>query len=195
MLKLLVPAAAVLTACADPTPVITPRGFPEPLGGAALALLDASAVGAQSPVRHHCGLGLGITEALPDPVDRPDREGEWVELGNPSPEAASLDGWTLTTGRRSLPLDGLSIGAGVRLRLGAEGVRRLRPLQLRNGSGSLALVDPCGLTVDRMTWGATRPLDPGWRVRGRSRFLGGSQGRLGPARSVPGGAVGGCGQT
>ena len=186
-------AACAYAACDGRAPVATPAGFASPLSGRALARVVASAAPSVAP---SCGADVGIAGLLPDPDDVPDRVGEWVELSNPGPSVVALDGWSLTSGRRSLALDGALLEPGGRLRVGRDGHTPLQPIQLSNRGGTLTLRDPCGVVIDTVTWRRGVNSRPGWRVRGRPWLPAAPTNQQeGPARSLPGGAIGGCGQT
>ncbi len=138
-----------------------------------------------------CHADVRIAAALIDPVDRRDRDGEWVRLVNLEPVPVELRDWELRRGRRRLHLDDVVLDAGAALRLGADSTHPLRPLQLGNAGGELWLYDPCGRPRSRLAWGGLDDpeVPPGVVLEAPTLR------RLGPTRSVTGGAVGGCGQT
>ncbi|MCB9728484.1 MAG: hypothetical protein H6744_03890 [Deltaproteobacteria bacterium] len=135
-----------------------------------------------------CTDEVRLASALPDPVHRPDREGEWLELRSDAPVPLWLDGWTLRSGRARLALDGLAIGPGASLCLDSAGPGTGR-VQLRNHDGSVALVDPCGVTRSSLRWAEARP---GVVIRADPPWPGDA---VVPARRALGGDGGGCGQT
>ncbi|PKN58714.1 MAG: hypothetical protein CVU56_04560 [Deltaproteobacteria bacterium HGW-Deltaproteobacteria-14] len=137
-----------------------------------------------------CGADVAIRDALVDPDAVPDRDGEEVTLVNRGAAPIELTAWRLSCGRRRLDLPAWPLGPGEAITLGGDGPLTLRPLRLANAGGELVLTDPCGVVRARLTWGGACPRPPpGWRVEAP-----GHKG-IGPARSLTGGADGGCGQT
>lgn len=136
-----------------------------------------------------CGADVVLAEALVDPTDGPDRDGEWVRILHRGPEPIPLDGWVLERGRRRLRLGTIVVDGAVTL--GGGGLNGdLGPIRLPNRAGELILYDPCGEPRARLAWGGSCPRVPaGWTVVAPGLE------REGPARSVTGGALGGCGQT
>lgn len=177
------------TACSpSPHAVPLPPGTYHPIapggGVASLRHLERLAPAA------NCGEPLRLLALLPDPVDLPDRQGEWLELGNEGPEAVALDDWHLSDGRRRRALDDLIIEAHATLRVGGPtGALPLWPVRLTNGGGRVTLLDPCGLEVSSIAWGrpACPKPPPGWRVEAIGAPAGAE-----PGRSI---RCGGCGQT
>lgn len=118
-----------------------------------------------------CGAEVRLTAALVDPRDRPDREGEWVELQSLHPDDLSLYDWTLELGRRRLDLPQTVLEPGQRLRIGASEAVASRPdatlgaLRLTNLRGALRLRDPCGLEISRLEWGRDGPAPAGEVLR------------------------------
>lgn len=179
----------------DPPPIAVPDDLPPPLwpGSGLAALLHPPGAGAAPD----CGAAVRLDAALPDPSDLPDRQGEWVRLAVEEPVPLVLDGWSLASGRRRLRLDGTVVTSGEPVLVGGpEGALGLGSLRLRNGDGEVHLVDPCGRVADSLAWGGEdcAPAEPGrpvvavtpWRL---------PDAEIGPARVVPGEALGGCGQT
>lgn len=135
-----------------------------------------------------CGADVLLAEALVDPVEVPDREGEWVRLIHRGPEPISLDGWVLERGNRRVRLGRIVVDDAVIL--GGAPHHGLGAIRLPNRAGALSLYDPCGQLRARLAWGGSCPrVPPGWTVVAPDHE------REGPARSVTGGALGGCGQT
>lgn len=137
-----------------------------------------------------CGADVAIRDALVDPDALPDREGEEVTLVNRGAAPIELAAWRLSCGRRHLDLPAWPLEPGEAVTLGGDGPLALRPLRLANAGGELVLTDPCGIVRARLSWGGACPRPPpGWRVDAPGHK------ELGPARSLTGGADGGCGQT
>ncbi len=91
---------------------------------------------------------LVINELQPNPSGS-DRGNEWVEIYNPTAIDTPLDGWTLQDHRgRIHDLAGLVAPA-----FGYIVVTLGGSLQLVNGGGDLALVDPDAATIDRVRYG------------------------------------------
>ncbi len=181
--------AFALSACRPaPPPLQTPPGLGETLiPGPGLAALRRPPPRPDDAV---CTGELRLAAAMPDPVLVPDRDGEWLEIHSDAPVPLALDGWTLTSGRSRLALDGHSVAPGSAFCVGgARADVATGRIRLRNNDGAVALVDPCGVTRSTMRWRRAPPggvvrAPPPWAVRGD-----------GPARSEPSGTVGGCGQT
>ncbi len=151
-----------------------------------------------------CGAPLRLVAALPDPLDRPDREGEWVALAHASPTPLSLRDWRLTVGRRKHVLPDVVLAPFEVLVLGGPSSPwPIGSLRLANASGTLRLFDPCGGEVDTLRWGsdgcAARPGVPvvGDGPVGARAWAGQvlPWKHEGPTRALADGADGGCGQT
>lgn len=183
MHKTLFAAGLVALSCAAgaPTPPLAPHWRPV---STAAPLPEASPFG--------CGpVGLTIEAALPDPVRSPDREGEWVRLENRGPWAVSLTHWSLESRARTRVFIEGWVPPGGRYQVGGRRADTyLSPLRLTNTTGSVRLVDPCGVVRGELTWHpGCVTVPPGWSVTGPSSP------RDGPRRAVPGWNAGGCGQT
>lgn len=151
---------------------------------------------AARPATVWCGAQVWLSAALPDPADAPDHVAEWIEITNSEPTAVVLTGWSLRAGRRHLSLGETRIGAGdtVRLRAGRRGAASLGSVRLRNTSGVVTLVDPCGAAVAALSWGCPSPA-AGTTVVVIPNGLG--SGARGPVRyeAIGTGGLSGCGQT
>lgn len=163
--------ALVVTACrpeTGPPPAQARLGLQWVVAGSAASLLEEAVRG----VTPQCGAGVRIRAALPDPRHVDDRTGEWIELTHDEVEDIWLGGWRLATGRRSRRIDPRWIRTGEVWRIGG-GPGELWPLRLRNGEGSVRLVDPCGMEVSALRWGkeAGVRITPGQRVVARSPWV------------------------
>ena len=158
---------------------------------ASLAALAAPELRLPTGPAAPCGADIVVADALVDPDDRPDREGEEITLLNREPVALDLDGFVLAAGRRRLVLPSLVVPAGEAVVLGGAADRpTLGTLRLTNRGGSVVLSDPCGVVRSCLRWGGEAPPPaPGWRVHAPG------PNEESPARSVTGGASSGCGQT
>jgi hypothetical protein len=93
-----------------------------------------------------------ISEWLPNPAGA-DAAGEWVELWNSGPAAASLSGWRLTSdSQKFFVLDG-SLAPGARLVVH----RKESKIALRNSDGRLALYDASGHLADKASFTGSAP--------------------------------------
>ena len=108
--------------------------------------------GWQSPRPASCQFELTLMAAMPDSVQTPDRRGEWVSLRNETKKPLDLTHFFLASGRRRLPLDGLTIEAQETIRIGYLGLRSLGPLQLRNRNGCIRLINPCAKEISALGW-------------------------------------------
>lgn len=171
-----------------PPPLPSPPGLPEPLlPGRGLAVLRPLPA---RPPALECTGEVRLAAAMPDPVRVPDREGEWLEIHTDAPVPLSLDGWALEAGRSRLVLEGAVVSPGEALCIGGPSAEVAKGrLRLRNSDGAVSLVDPCGVTRSTLTWDRARP---GGVVRASPPWAGRA---AGPARRLPGGTSGGCGQT
>lgn len=172
---------------AAPAPAFDPHEIPE--------LVRVAALDAPEPLlppgpAAACGASIVIRDALVDPDRRPDRGGEEVTLVNLGAAPVDLAGWRLACGRRERLLPEWPLGPGETVTLGGDGPLTLGTLRLANKAGEIELTDPCGLVRARLGWGGACPRPPpGWRLTAPG------QKKVGPARSMTGGAAGGCGQT
>ncbi|MEZ4268815.1 MAG: hypothetical protein R3F39_20865 [Myxococcota bacterium] len=171
-----------------PPPLATPAGLPPALfPGPGLAALTRARPGPQAQT---CSDDVRLAAAMPDPVTVPDREGEWLEIRSDAPVPVALDGWTLTSGRSRLALDGVSVAGDEPVCVGGpHGVIARGKIRLRNKDGLVSLVDPCGVTRSSLRW---RRAPPGGVIRAPPPW---ALNDNGPARGEPSGTVGGCGQT
>jgi hypothetical protein len=100
-------------------------------------------------------LSLQINQLLIDPTDVPDRDGEWVELHNPTPLPADLrDVEVAVNGTSRCVLSDLTLPAFgyVLVARTDQGGRYPCPgLSLPNKRGELSLVR-CGEVLDVMVW-------------------------------------------
>ncbi len=100
-------------------------------------------------------ISLRITQAMIDPTNLPDRDGEWVEVHNPTPLPADLrDVEVAVNGATRCVLSDTTIPAfGYLLvaRTDRGGRRPCSGLSLPNRRGELALVR-CGEVLDVMVW-------------------------------------------
>lgn len=102
-----------------------------------------------------CDRLADVAAVLPDPTAVPDAVGEWVSISTLESERLDLTDWALVTGGRKRYLDGLAVEAGTDLVMGGADVgasQALGTLRLRNGHGSVQLLDPCGVEVSGLTW-------------------------------------------
>lgn len=90
---------------------------------------------------------LELTALLPDPIGK-DAEEEWIEVGNPGPEAVSGDGWSLVdkSGKTFILKGYWAPGEMRRL-----GVRETK-ISLNNTDEELRLIAPDGRTVQKITY-------------------------------------------
>lgn len=189
---LLTAALVALLACSSCRPAPPPLPTPPGLGGAwvpgpGLVVLRRPP---PRPRDEFCTDELRLAAAMPDPVLVPDSDGEWLEIRSDAPVPLALDGWKLSSGPSSLPLDGHSVAPGSAFCVGGAGADLAKGrIRLRNKDGAVALIDPCGLTRSTLRW---RQAPPGGVVRAPPAW---EQRSDGPARDEPDGTVGGCGQT
>lgn len=178
---------------ATPSLIAPPASSWSIVPGPGLRGLTSPPPGASAPV---CGAPIRIAAALPDPAERPDHAHEWLALSHDGPHWLELRDWVLRTRHRRLVLGEQLLGPGQLLVLGGpQGAAELGSVRLTNRVGQVELVDPCGVVISRLAWGGECPRPPeGWVVEAGGDGPGAYR-RLGPTRSVSGGAVGGCGQT
>jgi hypothetical protein len=143
--------------------------------------------GWESPASNLCGVDLVIAMVLPNSHVKPDHDGEWVLLQNPSDKDIDLTHFFLTSGRRRRALDHLTIPAGGAAWLGGDKGPSLGSLRLRNTEGCVLLEDPCGDQVSSLGWDVADegiPIhQPGWLKKQIPRLKESDEG------------FGGCGQT
>jgi len=98
---------------------------------------------------------LQITQLMIDPTDVPDRDGEWVELHNPSPLPANLTGVEIAVnGGSRCVLSDVTLPAFGYLVIARKGAPDRLPcprLSLPNKRGEVALVR-CGEVIDVVVW-------------------------------------------
>jgi hypothetical protein len=131
-----------------PPPAQARLDLPWVVASSAEALLQESTV----DMTPQCGAGVRLQAALPDPRLVDDRAGEWLELTHDEVEDVWLGGWRLEAGRRSRRVERRWIRAGETLRIGG-GPGELWPVRLKNGEGSVRLIDPCGMAASSLRWG------------------------------------------
>lgn len=175
----------------DPPAVPAPPGFPASIvPGPGLASLSPRKRTRPTP---RCAADVVLAGALPDPTHVPDREGEWIRIHNGEPWPVDLEGWHLATPHRRRSLSGLVVLGGSALTLGGSpDMGDLGSLRLRNGSGQVRLIDPCGQVTSCLAWGASGSprLPAAMPVSSRLSWI---PKRPGPARESPSGSGGGCG--
>ncbi len=157
------------------------------------ARLATSAAGAQTPLPD-----LVVSEVLPN-AGQGNRGAafEWVEIGNRSGSAISLDGWALedNNARDALPAISVPAGGFVLLVGSQDGAEALTAALtaagveigligdgrigngLANTGNHLLLIDPTGATVDGVSWGTDRSVTesmarPAGLSHSRGRSLG-----------------------
>lgn len=100
-------------------------------------------------------ISLELTQLMIDPTDLPDRDGEWIEVHNPSPLPVDLrDVAVAVNGTARCVLSGTRIPAFGYLLLARAGTPNHRAcpgLSLPNRRGEVALVR-CGEVLDVMVW-------------------------------------------
>lgn len=111
--------------------------------------------------------GLVLNEVMANPGSVPDAAGEWFELFNPTEQGIQLQGLVIedASGTQHVISDKLIVPAGGYRVLGSNGdsgtnggVRLdygYQDIALGNTGGSLRLVDPSGIEIDRVSWQTT----------------------------------------
>ncbi len=114
---------------------------------------------------------LQLTQLLIDPTDVPDRDGEWVELHNPTPLPADLrDVAVAVNGTTRCDLSGVTLPAYGYLLIARTDLGGRFPcagLSLPNKGGEVALVR-CGEVLDVVVW---ERAPKGARISGSQRPL------------------------
>lgn len=149
------------------TPTRTPRppsSTPSPSRTPSPTLTPASTPGGLAPT----GAGdLLISEVLADPTESPEREGEWVELYNPTTTDRWLAGCALedNSGRTRLPGEGVVPAGGFAVLAASD---RVRPEARRGASvysigrignglanaGDRVILRCDAIVIDGVSWGA-----------------------------------------
>ena len=129
-----------------------------------------------------CGY-IRMTELHPDPSSLPDRQGEFIELHNPTSTIQRTVGWFINLNGVDLALPNISMGPHSTVTL-SRGVWPLPikhlvwdDLRLPNRKGKIQLLDRCKRVAQAVQWGAVssnrirtgRSLELIWR-RGRLRW-------------------------
>ena len=140
-----------------------------------------------SPPYPTCESVITLESVLPNSSETPDRLGEWVELRNGTQLPVDLTHFFLVAGKRRIPLDGLTIEPGSVLRVGADGIRPLGSLMLRNKQGCVELLNPCDRSVSVLRW-----LDSESGIPIQQSPVPNAKN---PRSMETGGGFGGCGQT
>ncbi|MBM4370296.1 MAG: hypothetical protein FJ098_01495 [Deltaproteobacteria bacterium] len=116
---------------------------------------------------------LRILALLPDPVDVPDRDGEWLLLGNPAPFPVPLGGVAVAVGgtvRCVLP-PGVVLPPFGEVRVGRRpqpGLLPCRGLLLPNRHGHVALLRGADV-LDAVAWARASPGEELPDVSGKGR--------------------------
>ncbi len=126
--------------------------------GVGLSLYATPAAGrgpAERPREALSPITLQLSQLLIDPADVPDRDGEWIEIHNPTPLPADLRAVEVAVnGGARCDLSGLTLPAFGYLLLARKATPRHRAcpgLSLPNKRGEIAMVR-CGEVLDVMVW-------------------------------------------
>jgi len=112
---------------------------------------------------------VSIVGLLPDPIDRPDNEGEWIILYNANATDIVLRGWHITDNKQdSLIFEQVGIRADQFLLIGRSNIVRIdgddyvsdvisNDFRLSNAGESIVLLNEAGETISSITYATVEP--------------------------------------